>query len=192
MPKIHHLEQRLTAAKARLDVAHQAVETEAALVDQLTQKIAKLKRPQGYTTFEEVMAADWHDIERGGFYPDAMNVMNLWTGEHPGLYAGMGIWADTNQRTLSIKLDRSRPLEEQQGAVAALPYLRANGEGVRRLDILEYTLSQHASYHLEIRGEDDFTVKRNWSDEATFTTLEQALEYIYLHHPYRRLTAEEE
>lgn len=187
--KLNQLEDKLRAAQGRYAAARKEMEAASKETARLMLKIEQCKHPEGYPSIEAVMAADWYDIERGGFYDQATKVLNDWCAAHPGLHQGMGLWGDTRQRVLSIKLNQNRPLEDQLGTVAALPLIRPNVEGVRRFSIFEHTLSEHGSYTLECRSNGSFVIVKSTygtaRDKASFSDLKTALALIYQAHPYQ-------
>lgn len=120
--------------------------------------------------------------------------------EKRGLINRAGYNPATNQRVLSICMDKQQPLEEQQGILDFVPFLKpapieeilkrprgiAKGTLIHYIDIFEHTLSEHACYFL--------VALADWSEiylfatnriHKTFPNMQEALAYIHQNLWYR-------
>lgn len=177
----------LLQVAARYNAVHASLTGWAEWSRQVQRDIAQMERPQGWQTFEEIMAADWYKIEASGAYEQVVKTVEAWCRDHPGV-SRYGITArddgETMQAYFNVVMDRNRPLEEQLGALALLPMLSPY-EGVRTLGILEHNLSRNGSYSLQIADDGTARVMHGVLLLCAFPDLRRALEYVYDHLPYK-------
>lgn len=151
----------------------------------------------GEPSIENYMKARYPDLDRPYFSP-----FRKWYYENfalqRGLWTGGSYWDDTLQPVIQIALYRDVALKEQLGVLDFVPYIEETDlqfyderhntvtKRGKRIDIMEYTLSEFGSYSLLTTGNDVETfLLKNTRTERRFNTLEQALHYVRDNHYYQ-------
>lgn len=138
-------------------------------------------------TLEAIMSANWEDVTRSKYYEEARKVLR----KLPGTYQCSYIPDADYQVSVQIRLERATPLDEQQGILTVLPYVKAVN-GWKFVDIFEYTLSAYGCWALLINEDETrycvcsrpHVGKEPRHPRFETDNIHAALEYIYKHHPY--------
>ncbi len=137
------------------------------------------KSLQGSITLEKIMALDFRAISQYGY--DRIRNWYYSQAEYLGVYPD-GLHGD--QYTWKIRLNQNEPLDIQLGIKALIPLLKPV-EGKKRIDIFRYDLCERGIWSLIDEG-GNYSIYSGIYVEYEAKDLDDALEYIYKHHPYVR------
>lgn len=132
-------------------------------------------------TPEIFMSLDWNLVTFKWF-----QVLDQWFRDNyrnKGLYKGT-VWSETDQVALQVMFDQNYPLDDQLGILDFLPFIKPTKKGAKLVGIFEHTCSQYASWMLEIFEDRVELIRTRWTDRK-FKDLQEALHYVYQHHPYK-------
>ncbi len=166
----------LKAEKHLSKIAKQATKLREEILDaKITAAIQDNKiTPQNF------LDQDWNHIPKKWY--DAFRKWFQENYHQKGLYPS-GVWTETQQAAIQIKLDQNFPLEEQMGILDFLPHVKPNKEGAKLFGIFEHTCSEYAVWQLEIHPKVVKLIRSRTLDRE-FKTLNDAVKHIYQFHPY--------
>lgn len=181
-------------------------------IDDTTQKITPLERQRSalhnrqdalQAELDGLRIAQYpNDIARmickeGARSSDLMyKTTQKWAWERD-MYAG-GVWSDTGERILSVKLDYKMPIDKVLAAIQeTVPWYTPHPDGMVWYDIFEHTLARHGSYYLHVKPNADFKIahiSRTGYDDKTVKsgTLAECLDYIAKNLYYEKEGAEDD
>jgi len=154
-------------------------------IEKLRDQKEKQQMQKPMTTAQEIEYFLFEDGRVSGKRYEARS--KFW--ESKGLYSS-GYFPDTEQVNLQLMLYKGKGdnLEQTIKSVEeVLPFIKANDQGVKRLDVFEHTCSEHGSYNVEITDNSYDLVVHRWhrkSTEKSFDNLRSLVEYVQEHHYY--------
>jgi hypothetical protein len=106
-----------------------------------------------------------------------------------GVHAS-GYYPETDQLALRIKLDQRQPLDGQLGILDFIPFIKPHSKGENRdykkIGIFEASLSEFGSWALLLSSTETILVHQR-QEKQRFSSVREALQYIYKHLPYERI-----
>jgi hypothetical protein len=159
-------------------------------------------------TLETAMQVDMGELGNRSYGSAWWKIVNNFLEEQcrpgqplAGLYVD-GCLDAGGQSALKVMLDQNRPLDEQLGAKAVLPYVNTY-KGWKMFSIFEHTLSAGGSWYLRVSEDDSVAEVWEWRSLRYATEygdknrtpeftgdIDAALAHIYARHPYVRLKGE--
>lgn len=161
-------------------------------LDKLREEYAKIGT-QITTLYEQLRKENTDTLDLSNITPEFfMSIRNMdqytreaykklqhWFDTYSGVYWG-GQHIETEQPYLRIIFDQ----DKQLGIMSFVPYIKCNQVG-----IFEHTLSQYGKYVLKnINEQPNLTITTYGREKIVkeFNTLDEALKYIYVNHPYNK------
>ena len=144
----------------------------------------------GEITIEKIMSLDWGNVH-GPYYKKLEKFLQQFRGISCG-----GYYPETNQLSVRVAFDQNKDLKDQLDIMRFIPFIKpikhnkftqVGISSSKVISIFENTLSEHGSYDLHITDDKIYCTcisYRHPMIEETFTSIEDALKYVYDNHPY--------